>query len=323
MNKFRSGIVLMILALLVALVPSAMAQDMTFGLSQEDFATLTAANAATASATSAQFDFTLDLSVAGAPDGDVEGHLTGTGLFDQTSQVFQIAVGGSFVANGETTPLDFELRAVDDTVYVMSPAFTQGEWKSISSDEMGEIGDNLTSSLPFNPTDLAGGDTSGIDSDAMESLQQFGEALNAFATLDPEQYIAMSRDGNTFTTDLDVEGFFSSPEFSAFLAQMAQMSAESGADTTGQMSAGQVAAMGAMMGEVFKDSTFTLTQSIDDQNMMNGTTIDLNMNVDPSQMGQPGDPVQVAFNFDLNLSDFNQTFSVDAPADATPFSAGS
>src|SRR5690606_29607437 len=97
MKNLRMATALVVVALLLALVPASLAQDQTFGLSVEDKAVLDAANAATASATSAQFNFVANLTATSEGE-TLTLDLSGTGLFDQNENGeanFQLSLNGS------------------------------------------------------------------------------------------------------------------------------------------------------------------------------------------------------------------------------------
>src|SRR5690606_7397773 len=185
MKNLRMATALVVVALLLALVPASLAQDQTFGLSVEDKAVLDAANAATASATSAQFNFVANLTATSEGE-TLTLDLSGTGLFDQNENGeanFQLSLNGSadMGENGQM-PLTAEIRVIDSTLYFMVPALLGPQWLSLSPDEVS----GLSSDMGFDPAELAAGDMS-----SLEGAEGFGEMMAALAEVQPEQYISM------------------------------------------------------------------------------------------------------------------------------------
>jgi len=294
----------LLLALMLALVPATLGQDMTFGLSPEDFQALTAAGAATSSATSGEFSFTLALNVAAEGETAVV-NLTGTGLFaaNDGSPVFQLSLAGDATAEGETTPLNVELRVVDETLYIQAPDMMGPQWLSMSSTDMEMFG----ASLPMNPADLATGDMAG-----MEGMAGMTEALMGLSA-SAEQYIVMSRNGDQFTTTIDVVGLASAPEFQALIVQAAQQ------DPSAEVDPAELTAIMSQLPAAMAGTTFTLDQYVTD-GMVSRIALNGTLNLDPTAVGEEGEAVNMTIAFDLNLSGFNGAYSVEAPADAMPLS---
>jgi hypothetical protein len=302
MKTVRLMSAFLMLALLLALVPATLGQDMTFGLSPEDFQALTAANAATAAATSGQFNFTLDLSIA-AEGENADVNLTGSGLFADNggSPVFQLSLAGDATAEGETTPINAELRVVNETLYVQLPEMMGPQWLSLTSADL----EGAMASLPMNPADLASGDPAG--------MAGMSDALTGLAALRPEQYVVMTRDGDHFSTNVDVTGLLSSPEFQSFIVTMAQQ------DTSAEIDAAEVTQVMSQLPAAMAGTTFSFDQYVTD-GMVSRMVLNTNLSIDPSAIGETGDAGSIAIAFDLNLSGFNGTYSVEAPADAMPMS---
>lgn len=305
MKNYRMGAVLAVIAVLLALVPAGMAQDMTFGLSQDDYNALTAANAASASATSAQFTFTTNLTAtAEGSSGIVD--LTGTGAYD-SSGAFQLAITGSGdMGDGSgPTPISAELRAVGGSVYVQVPAMLGPQWLEITPEELGQMTEGMASSLPFSPDALASGD--------MEGMEGMSEALMALATLQPENYIAMTRNGDQFTTTLDITGLLGSEEVMAAIRSGIAANASEMEDSG--MSEEEVNAMLANLPAALEGTTVTVDQYVAD-GMISRTVINLALNVDPSVLGEEGEAANIGLNFDISLSGYNQPVTVTAPEGA-------
>lgn len=308
MKNYRMVAMLTVFAVLLALVPAGMAQDMTFGLSQDDYNALTAANAASASATSAQFTFTANLTAAVEGESGIV-DLTGTGAYDM-SGAFQLAISGSAdMGDGSgATPVSAELRATGGSVYVQVPAMLGPQWLEITPEELGEMTEGMTASLPFSPDALASGDMSDV-----EGMDGMSEAMMALATLQPENYVAMTRNGDTFTTTLDVTGLVGSEEIMAAIrsgmAANADEMAESG------MTEAEVNAILSNLPAALEGTQVTIDQTVAD-GMISRTVINLALNVDPSVLGEEGEPVNVGLTFDINLSGYNQPVTVAVPEGA-------
>jgi hypothetical protein len=301
MKNYRMVAVLAIFAVLLALVPAGMAQDMTFGLSQDDFNALTAANAASASATSAQFSFTTNITAAGEGEsGTVD--LTGTGAYDM-SGAFQLAITGSAdMGDGSgATPVSAELRAVGGSVFVQLPAMLGPQWLEITPEELGQMTESMTSSLPFSPDALASGD--------MEGMEGMNDAMMALATLQPDQYVAIVRNGDQFTTTLDITGLLASEEFSGLIRSGVAANADQmGSDVSEE----EINTVLANLPTALAGSSATVDQYVTD-GMISRTVLTLALNVDPSVMGETGDPVSLGLTFDISLSGYNQPVTIAAP----------
>ncbi len=306
MKNYRMVALLAVFALLLTLVPASFAQDMTFGLSQDDFNALTAANAASASATSAQFTFTTSFAATGE-DGAGALDLTGTGAFDSAAGVFQLAVDGQAdMGDGSgQTPISAELRVVDGSLYAQVPAMLGPQWLQVTPEELGQMTEGLSASLPFSPDALANGDMSGMDGAT--------EFMMALATLQPEDYISLTRNGDQFSAIVDITGLLGSEEFQAAIrsaiAENADQMEESG------MTEAEVNELLANLPAALEGTTIGLDQYVTD-GMISRTVLNLALNADPSVMGQDGEAASLALTFDISLSGYNQPVTVTAPEGA-------
>lgn len=321
----RWSVFFVVLALIVAIAPVTLAQDQqTFGLSAEDFQLLTGANAASVTGlNSLSFNFTTSLTLSGAPGSNVTATLNGTGAFDGSNAdnpVFQLAIKGDAAVEGQNMPLDVEIRVVDGIAYFRATDPSTGQdsgWQGATLEQLGTQLESFSSSspIPLNPTDLASGQ---MDPEVQEAL---GGIMGALGSIDPASFISMSRVAdeavngvNTahFSVNFDAASLVSSPEFGQVIA--VAMEAQSGE----AMPEGQAAGVAAMFGSALKDSRFTFDQFIDPATMqVRRAVLDLAVNVDPATLGQEGDPVAFAFNFDITLDGYNQPVSVVAPEGAT------
>ena len=309
MKNYRMVAILAVFALLLTLVPASFAQDMTFGLSQDDFNALTAANAATAAATSAQFSFTANLAAAGeGSTGALD--LTGTGAFDSAAGVFQLSLDGTADmgdGSGET-PVSAELRVVDGSLYAQIPAMLGPQWLQITPEELGEMTEGMTASLPFSPDALASGDMSG-----MEGMEGMGDVMMALATLQPEDYISLTRNGDQFSAVVDVTGLLGSEEIQAAIRSSVAANAEEMAESG--MSEAEINEMLASLPAALEGTAVTLDQYVTD-GMISRTVLNLALNVDPAAIGQEGEAGSIALSFDNSLSGYNQPVTVAVPEGA-------
>ena len=299
MKNFRSIIILMLLALVLAAVPAAFAQDSTFGVSEEDFALLTAANENLAS-TSASLNFTLSVVGTGIGEngGDTTVDVTGTGAFDTTdpqNPLLWLDVNGTF----DSDPVTLSLRIVDGKVYSNSgDGWTVEELKDVASDITGDLSDM--------------GDMSDVDPSSLSPAS----AMSALAGF--EKYINLTRtdeDGLAkFALSIDIPGLLSSPEIGGLLAGLTGMG---GADS----SDAQTAQMAQMMSMLFADATFTFEEHIDAAaETVNAAVLDINIPLE-AIAGTPGAGIVV--RLDANLSNFGEPVTVEAPEGAVAAPADS
>lgn len=314
MKNYRLVAMLAVFALLLGLVPASLAQDMTFGLSQDDYNALTAANAASAAATSAQFTFTANLTASAEGESGVIG-VNGTGAYDSSAGAFQLAINGQADMGDGTgaQPFNAELRFTNDSAYFQVPALLGPQWIVLSPDEASMMMEGFSSSLPFDPEALASGDTSGLE--GMSGMDGMTEAMMALATLQPEEYISMTRNGDQFTTVIDVTGLVGSEEIQAAIRNSVAANAEDLAESG--MTEAEINQMLANLPTALQGTNVTLDQYVSN-GMISRTVFSMALNVDPAVMGEVGDPVNLALTFDINLSGYNQPVSVAVPENAMP-----
>ena len=298
MKNFRLSITLLLLALVLAAVPAAFAQDGTFGLSEEDVALMTAANENLA-ATSASFELAITVSGVGLGEdgGDVTADLTGTGAFDASdpeNPLFQLDVTGT--ADGE--PVTLNLRVVDGVAYTNS-----GDgWEMESlEDAMGEVTGELGGM-----TGMGDVDPSSLSPDsAMSMLEGF------------DDYISLTRtdaDGLAqFSLSIDIPGLLSSPEIGGLIM------GASGAGDMGDMGEEQMAQMAQMMGMMFADASVTFDEYIDTETeTLSRAVLDVNFPLE-NILGTPG--AGIALNVDISLSGYGEPVVVEVPEGAVEASS--
>jgi len=300
-NRLRFSLLLALLAVLaVMLAPAALAQD-NMGLSDEDAALLADATAASGEFNSLAFDFAVDLNVSGIPDAEVALVLTGTGLIgedDMGMPVGDITMTGIFDGQEFT----FEFRVVDGLLFLNL------------NDGSGWIGQSLDSLLasagdmagvPLDPDAVMSGDA--MDDSQMEAL---GGAMMALATMDPADYISMSRmadDGTLahFNTQIALSDFLQSEEFG--------MAIESALATTGDES---MEGMGMMVGMLFQDANIAFDQYVNTEtNLIQRATLSLNLAISPMMTGGEV-PAEIDLVLGVNMTEYNPEILIEAPADA-------
>ncbi len=310
MKKFRLSIALLVLALVLAIVPAVFAQD-TLGASQSDYDAWTAANASIADISTVSYDFTAKLEVAGLGDTNVSADLKGSGVIDanEDNPAFQLDVTGSVVSGKDTTPVNVGLRIVDGMIYASDDG---GEtWNGSKLDDaMSSFGEGFVqgSGLPVDPTDLENGDLSSLTSNP-----EAAAAMKALSELKPSNFLSLVRADDAgvaqFTLKLDVAKLLADP---ALMPLFAGMAGSSGSDATATDA--QMKQMQAMMGAMFSTATIAVDQYVDPaSSQIQRTTLTVAVPLD-AMMG-PGAAVNITF--DVNLSNYDEAVTVEAPANAT------
>lgn len=304
MKYLRFAVLFTVLALILALVPAAFAQDETFGLGDDDFALFSAANANSSAAGSLAYAFVLNLEVTGIEDSEVSANIEGSGEINLADVAFSMVTTGSAVMNGEETATPLELRVVGDTLYVNAG---DDGWQGIKLDDAATAFAG-GAGLPVNPDDLMSGDLS--------DLGPMGGMMGDLATLDTTQFVGIERlddvDGLAhFSTSLDIVGLLTSEELSGVIGM-----ALGGAMGGGQeMTPEQASQMGQMLGMMFSDATFTLDQYVNpDTEYVENTVLSINLPLE-ALVGAPG--AAVSITFDIALSNFDEPVSIEVPENVT------
>jgi len=326
MKLFRGLLMGVLLAVLLALLPTAFAQEDTLGLSADDFALWQQANATSAAQTSFNYAFTLNISATGLGQeiGDIVGRITGSGAIGETVSMI---TGGELSAGGETIATPLELRVVGDSLYIA----INGQWFGSTLEEIGALAGGLAGSagLPVDPADLAAGDLGALGGD--EATMQL---MSGLAQLQPSDFVSGTRLADTADgfavieitvsiADLLVSDAFA-PLLSDALMGGANISLDGAAVPTVDPVQAQMAAQ--MVGAMFADATFAITQTIDPvTGLVQNTVIDFNLPL--GQLMAMGDAgagaaadAALAFTFDISLSDYGAGDIVEAPAAFSPLS---
>jgi hypothetical protein len=331
-SRFAAWFVLA--ALLLALVPATFAQE-TFGLSDTDFQLMTTANAMSTAAQSFDYDFTFTVNAAGG-DMASNAYLMVTGNGEAGQDAFSIALNVAGTVDDENVLAALEARIVGDMLYVNVQNPTTGEssgWIGMSLSDLGTtlsqgfmegfMEDNPLGLDPAAAEQAAQGDFSSI-----MQMEGVAEAMQALATLDPAEFVAMSRLGdetvngaNTahFSTNVDLRGLLQSEAFISLAGMAITMNqAEEGSPTpepeqVNAMATGAMAMIAAGIEQL--DLNFDQYVGLDD-GFVHRAVLNFGLNVDPTTFGSEGDPVTLALNFDINLSEYNQPINVAVPEGA-------
>lgn len=313
MNRlFRTGIVLSLLALILVAVPGAFAQEPTFGLSDADYELFTTANAASAAFDDVALDFTLSLTAAGLTDEDVTANLTGSASIAM-SGLLNLTVSGEVNDGTTTTPVNLELRAVDNMLYINTgdgSGWQGGPLDQIASSFTSGFAEGMGGALPVDPEALASGDLS----DVMGN-EQMMTAMSALSAIDPESFIAITRsdaDGLAqYNIALSITDLMQDPAVSSLLG---------GTMGGGQeMTAEQQQQMGMMMSMMFSNAVLSLDQYVDQSsNMVERAVLTFSLPLD--MLVGPGAAIDLSF--DIDITGYNQGVSVEAPAEFTELNLG-
>lgn len=309
MKKFRLSAALLLLALVLALVPAAFAQDTTFGASQEDYDLWMAANEAlTTSAASMEFTATVAATGLGEGTEDVTANISGSGAFDLTDMenpVFQLDVSGSTTEGSEETPVNLNVRIVDGFIYTNEG---DGWTQRALEDELSSLTDELGG--------LTGGD---VDPSDLTSDDAMSEAMNMFGDINFEEFINLDvsddEGSRRFALSFDVGGFIASPAIAQLMSGAMGMGG-----STEEMSEEQMTQMSQMMGMLFGEATVSFDEWINaETQVLNRAVLDINFPLE-AMMG-PGSGITL--NFDVSLSNHGEPVTVEVPEGAVMEEASS
>lgn len=317
--RIRLRLALLTILLLVFMtVPAALAQEPTFGLSEEDFALFTAGNAQTALADSLAFDFSVALTST-----EVTLDVTGGGAIGQDetgSTLAHITISGTASAPNETSgeitdqPIDLEIRVVGDMLYYDDKTDDQGWQGANLEDALDEIAGD--SGLPVNPADLAAGDigalTGGVDTTAL---------LGGVSELMATNFIVMTRltDENVngvntahFNTEVNLVAITEAPGLLGAALAAGGLVAGSQEEITSQAQM-----FSAILQPMLEGISINFDQYIStgDSNLMQRAVLAIALNI-PSLTGE-GDPITLGLNVTVNITDYAPTIAVEAPAEYT------
>lgn len=313
MNRFSQFIAVVLLAFLAVLPASA--QDGTFGLGDTDFQAFTSANATSATKTQYSFDYEVTLTVQGA-GFPIDVALTGTGAVDVDNNLASVTIDGTATVAGQVTPIEAELRVVDNLLYVRATDPTTNSdtgWFSLNVDDLasadlgsGNFGEDLTDAFLQGFAQGAGVDQADFDEEA------FNNMVVAIASLDPEDFIFISRNADTFTIDFNIPALAEAPGFEVVTRELLQASAIA-PDADPQF----VDIFNQILADAFAATSITFDQTIDPASgLVQGATFTIDSTIDPADFDSSGSPIVTNFVLDISLSGYDTPASVTAPADA-------
>lgn len=333
--KFRLSVLVLLIALLAALVPAAVAQDdlNCLGLSADDCTIVTNATAKIAEMQSFTQTYTFDLTLGGlaamgAPADSISITSDGSGpfVFDTAAsameQFFDMAMtlNGAISGTGEDASGTISFAIVDGIIYAQNPE--TGAWQGAAlADLLGAAQSGL------------GGMTGGDSADPMAALNDPAVAglLGAAMSFDPVNipgFISQARiadmdmDGQAlagFAYTADIGVLLQSQEFQALLAQAATAASEASPDAAG------LATMGPMFAQL-ASGTFTSTRYVGTADgFVRRIEVNLDLTVDFGAMAgasggdasQMPPPITIKMNLAVDMTAINDTAAPAAPEGAT------
>lgn len=303
MKSTRPLLLFILVALLLMAVPATFAQD-PITLPPE----VQTALQNTSAATSARFNFTLDLAATG--DEPFELGLTGTGLFGP--DLFQITVGGDLPAGtmgSEAMPFNLELRGVNGSLFVYIPLLLT-QWIEVSPEELAQ-GIN---GAPIDLSDIGGslGGATGMG-DMPEMTGMMSELNN---------YVTVTTNGNVTSIDVDLIGLLSSPTFQ-------QMVIDSATEEDPSVDPADIQEFFASAPTALAGTAVHAEITVGSDNRVSNILFSADFNVDPTELppaaqeeaGLTG-PTSVSIDFNLSFSEYDADFTgeVEEPTDTMPFS---
>jgi|GEM_PF-1402729 hypothetical protein len=316
MKSVRSLVFLCLIALFLVALP-AFAQDNPFGLSEADWELFQTGSGNLAD--NSAYSMTLEVSL------DTSGQIVAVnleGVGQAGSNGFSSAVSGSIAADGQETPVVFQVLVVDDMIYLS----LDGEsWYSTTGDEllemvsqfatMGMGMSGMGSAMPVDPEALAGGDMSSV-----MMMPGMMEAMTALNDIDPSSFITITREDDMdgaahFQTVLSFANLMNDPAIMGMMmTYMSSMSGMSGMDAS-QMTPEMLEQMGPMMAQMFGESGVTVDHYINaETGELVGATFTLDLT---TAMGAQSVAANIVF--DVEFSDAGDAV-VEAPANAQPLS---
>jgi hypothetical protein len=313
MKRFRKFALLLMICICTIVVPSALAQD-TFGLTDADFAYWTSAVETSAAFNTISYDYTFRVDVSGLdPSGDITIWVGGSGQIGEQdgAPAFSMTAVGELISGSETLPIDMEVRFVGDSIY-LNLGDGSGWIGGPAEELLSGFGDMLGGALPFDPEALAEGDMSGMED--MMAMPGMMDAMMALSTLQPSDFIAMSREMDMsgkahFVINFLIADLLTSDAFAPLLAM--GLAQGMGAETSG-MTQQEMQQMSMMVGMLFSDLTLTYEQFISTStNLVERGVLTLNFPLPAMLTG--GANASINLEMAVDLSGYNEPISVKAP----------
>ena len=313
MKKLHLSFAFLLLALVLATVPAAFAQDETFGLSQSDYDLWQAGWANLSGVDFASYNFTTTLKASGLSATDVTADLTGSGVLSTSSDnpMFQLDVTGTINDGTQATDVNVGVRVVDGYLYYNDGTGWKGETLDAAMSTATSMFDmglaSAGSDATVDPSQLQSGDLSGL-----AGMSGIGDAMAGLSSLNPADFITVVRsdaDGQAlFTLNFDLAKFVSSPEITSLMASQMDASGSGDATPNSQMS------MVPMLTSLLSMANVSVDQYVDTSSeMLSRLAVNFSLPL--------GQDAGITLNFDLSLSGVNEPVSVEAPADAVMMDA--
>lgn len=328
-SLFRLGVLLLMVGVF-ALAPAfgVSAQDGCLpGLSADDCALAAAADANVANIKSFQIEsFSFNLSVAGAPEGDMAIAVTGAGTIDATAMnpnvsdpaaalaglLMQLTMNAS-LTGAEAQQGALEFRIVDGNLYILSSDAGE-QWLMLNLPQLIQAG-MQGGNLPIDPSMIAGAAGS-VDPAQLAALGSAFEQVPNLVTgsaADGPSVDNVATRALTANIDLKPLGeFLATPQAAQALQALGDEAAS-------------LAMLGPMFQPIFDTTTIQATRyiGVSDQ-MPHGLSINFATTLDPQTMAMlsgeapaaGAKPISISMQFDVRLAQINQAQPVEVPANA-------
>jgi hypothetical protein len=305
MKQLKLSVLLLVIVLGAFLAPATLAQDMTYGLSQADFASFTSALANSSSQTDFSFSYSGTFTtVTGEGSADVtfagEGAISGGG--------FQLTMSGSATdPDMGAQPYSTELRFVNNALYIDFG----GMWISATEADVTALGEQFGPMLGAGSTDMA-------DPGSMMTQTGMMEAMTALQNIDPQSFTSIVRSDEgglaVYTTTIDL-GALSANEG---VQQLIALGAQQGAAAAGgdSLTPEQLAQLPALLA----NSSVTLVHRVNASNLLEGFSLNLDLPINLSAIGEAADPLDLNISLDVTLGGYGEPTTVAVPSSSTPIS---
>lgn len=315
---------LVILALVLMLALPVGAQDGMFGLTAEDLQVWGAANENSLS--KEQFSFNYDVTLDVSADGEtLSTVLNGGGALDITNEVANLTANGTASFGAESAVLEGELRVLGEMLYARATDPTSGSdtgWFSVNLDQLETAGVD-TDALGGTLTDaFFEGFAEGAGASGPVNPEDFTGLLFAAMTIDPSQFIFMSRndngDGtNTFTVDVSLSSLAQAEGFDGVVSELLRAS-----QIAPEATEAEAAMFSELLSQITADTIISLDQIVDMKNqVVTQASIVIASTIDPAALGESGSPVTVAFSLVVDVSGYDMPASIATPEGATEIPA--
>ena len=303
---------LVVLALMLAAMPAA-AQDGTFGLDDDDFALFLGVNGDSATQTQYTFDYDVNFDLSGDQVPPVAIALGGTGILDIPNEQINFSIDGTVDVAGEAIPLSAELRLLSEQLYGQAVNPDTGEatgWFSINADE---VVDGIDTDAVSDVALESFADGAGVSSDDFNPGALL-LALDDLSSIDPQDFIGISRDGDAFATSIDLNTIAADPSVADALVQVLVASGIE-SDANDEIVMGMTFVMDQVATSL-EDATFTLDQQINPATqLVQGANLTLELPLDLSMLDAGA--LDMGLTIDVDLSSFGEPAGLQEPENVT------